>query len=241
MDTSKTPFPATAWTRVLAARGESSGAAQALEDVCRAYLRPAYSFLRALGCEREDALDLTQDFLVKFTQSSSGIAAVDPSKGRLRSYMKEMLRHHFSNHLRDATRIKRGGGAQLLALDELEGWEEPSVGGTPDQADLHYDRAWAFTLLERAMSHLRSGYERRGKTALFHLIKDGLLSAGELQQRAQISASAGVSEAQLRVELHRARRRLVEALQREVAETAAPDAAEEELRYLLTVLAQNGR
>jgi RNA polymerase sigma factor (sigma-70 family) len=241
MDTSKTPFPATAWTRVLAARGDSEGAGQALEDVCRAYLRPAYSFLRALGCEREDALDLTQEFLVKFTQSSSGIAAVDPSKGRLRSYMKEMLRHHFSNHLRDATRIKRGGGAQLLALDELEGWEEPSIGGTPDQADLHYDRAWAFTLLERAMSHLRSSYERRGKTALFHLIKDGLLSAGELQQRAQISASAGVSEAQLRVELHRARRRLVEALQREVAETAAPDAAEEELRYLLTVLAQNGR
>ena len=49
-----------------------------------------------------------------------------------------------------------------------------------------------------------------------------------------------MSEAQLRVELHRARRRLLEALQREVAETSGPDGADEELRYLLTVLAHDG-
>ena len=236
METARSPFPATAWTRVLAARGADACAVQALDDVCRAYWRPAYSFLRALGCQREDALDLTQEFLAKFAQSSSGIAAVDPAKGKLRSYMKEMLRHHFSNHLRDASRQKRGGGAQALPLDELEGWEEPADGAS---AEHHYDKAWAFTLLERAMKNLRGSYARRGKGALFELIKDGLLSAGELQQRAQISASAGVSEAQLRVELHRARRRLVEALQREVAETSGPDGADEELRYLLTVLAQD--
>lgn len=236
MHTERVPFPATAWTRVLAARGVDDGAAQALDEVCRAYWRPAYSFLRALGCQREDALDLTQEFLAKFAQSSSGITAVDPAKGKLRSYMKEMLRHHFSNHLRDASRQKRGGGAQILPLNELEGWEEPSEGTS---ADLHYDQAWAFTLLERAMKFLRCSYEKRGKGALFDLIKDGLLSAGELQHRAKISALTGVNEAQLRVELHRARRRLVEALQREVAETSGPDGADEELRYLLTVLAQD--
>lgn len=234
METARSPFPATAWTRVLAARGNDEDSTRALNDVCRAYWRPAYSFLRALGCQREDALDLTQEFLVKFAQSSSGIAAVDPAKGKLRSYLKEMLRHHFSNHLRDASRQKRGGGMQALPLEELEGWEEPAEGAS---AEHHYDKAWAFTLLERAMKLLRSGYEKRGKGALFDLIKDGLLSAGELQQRAQISASAGVNEAQLRVELHRARRRLIDALQREVAETSGPEGAEEELRYLLTVLA----
>jgi RNA polymerase sigma factor (sigma-70 family) len=227
------PFPATAWTRVLAAQNVDEGGTLALEEVCRAYWRPAYSFLRALGCQREDALDLTQDFLSKFSQAVSGIAAVDPQKGKLRSYMKEMLRHHFYNHVRDSSRQKRGGGQKILPLHELEGWEEPAEGTS---ADHHYDQAWAFTLLERAMKLLRESYEKRGKLALFDLIKEGLLLTGELPQRAQIMATAGVTDAQLRVELHRARKRLVEALQREVTEVAGPDGVDEELRYLLNVL-----
>jgi hypothetical protein len=47
-----------------------------------------------------------------------------------------------------------------------------------------------------------------------------------------------VNEDQIRVEIHRARRRLADALRHEVAATvASADEVEEELRYLLTVLA----
>ena len=61
------PFPQTAWTRVLTAQDvQAPDARMAREEVCRTYWPPVYSYFRALGCQREDALDLTQELLAEF-------------------------------------------------------------------------------------------------------------------------------------------------------------------------------
>jgi hypothetical protein len=55
-------FATTHWSVVLAAQGESPGANEALEKLCRTYWRPLYAFARQQGYKHEEAEDLTQGF-----------------------------------------------------------------------------------------------------------------------------------------------------------------------------------
>jgi TolB-like protein/Tfp pilus assembly protein PilF len=55
-------FTTTHWSVVLEAQGESPAAQEALEDLCRTYWRPVYSFVRREGVRPEEAKDITQGF-----------------------------------------------------------------------------------------------------------------------------------------------------------------------------------
>ena len=80
---SRAPFPATAWTQVLTAQTEAPESREALEDICKAYWPAIYTYLRALGCDREEARDFTQDFLADFI-TKGDFHKVAPDRGRLR-------------------------------------------------------------------------------------------------------------------------------------------------------------
>jgi RNA polymerase sigma-70 factor (ECF subfamily) len=209
----------------------------AREEVCRAYWQPVYSYFRALGSDREDALDLTQELLADFCDGG-GLGRVNPETGSLRSYLKTTARHRLVNLHRDRSAKKRGGGAFQLALSELD---DASIPADPEMADTYYDRRWAWNLFRRAMDQLAEAYTSRGKGALFEALKPGLISQDALKPYAGIGAELGVGEAQIKLEVHRARKRLAEALRREVAGTleaeAEPAVVESELRYLLRALA----
>ncbi len=225
-------FPETMWTRVLKGRGaDPDSTVRALEDLCRQYWPAIYSYVRALGLAKEDAEDASQEFVSHFILGDS-LHNADPARGRLRAYMKQSIRNFLAKRHRDATRLKRGGTDEAVPLDEAA---EPGIDAPPDEA---YDREWAWTVMERAVTTLRDSYAARGKAAMFDFIKPSLASADELQPYAEIGLSAGVSEAQIKLEVHRARRRFADALRREVAATVAAEAdIEAELRYLLTALA----
>ena len=231
-------FQQTAWTRVLTAQdGQAPDARLAREEVCRTYWPPVYSYLRALGCDREDALDLTQELLADFCEGG-GLERVAQEMGSLRSYLKSIARHRVVNLRRDAAAQKRGGGTFHLGLDELD---DSNIPVNPAMADAYYDRRWAWTIFRRAMDRLAASYVSRGKDALFNALKPGLISLDALKPYAEIGAAFGVGEAQIKLEVFRARKRLAETLRQEVAATLSPDCvpadAEAELRYLLKVLA----
>lgn len=231
-------FPQTAWSRVLSARDvQAPDARLAREEVCRAYWSPVYSYFRALGCGREDARDLTQELLADFCDGG-GLEHVTPEIGSLRSYLKTTARNRLTNFRRDTSAIKRGSGALHLPLEELD---DSNVPADPEKADAFYDQRWAWTIFRRAMDQLAENYASRGKGALFDALKGGLISPDALKPYAEIGASFGVGESQIKLEVHRARKRLADTLRREVAATLAPDcdlaAVEAELRYLLRVLA----
>jgi RNA polymerase sigma-70 factor (ECF subfamily) len=228
-------FPETAWTRVLAGRcGDAGATVRALEDLCRQYWPAIYSYVRALGLAKEEAEDAAQDFVAGFMLGDP-LQRADPERGRLRSYLKQSVRHFLANRRRGEGRIKRGGTHEHVAWETAAEREQPAHGAPPDET---YDREWAWTLMERAMASLRAGYASRGREAMFDLIKPALAGAEALQPYALIGLSAGVSESQIKLEVHRARRRLGDALRCEVAATvASATEVEEELRYLLTVLA----
>jgi len=65
------------------------GSTEALEELCRSYWPAIYTYLRALGCDREEALDETQEFLARFI-NGGGLESVAPERGRLRSYLRQV-------------------------------------------------------------------------------------------------------------------------------------------------------
>jgi RNA polymerase sigma factor (sigma-70 family) len=229
-------FPVTSWTCVMSARQpEDSGSKAALEELCRDYWPAIYTYLRALGCDREEALDETQEFLARFI-NGGGLESVSPDRGRLRSYLKQSVRNHLYTLRRDAARQKRGGGVMIVSMDDAEVFDVPSE---PERADHWFDRRWAWSVMRRAMERLESRYVERGRASLFTELKAGLISPDLLKPYAEIGASLGMNESQVKLEVHRARRRLADELRAEVAGTMEPGAnVDEELRYLLTVLSR---
>ena len=156
--TSPAAFPATAWTRVLTAQNPAALEARpAREEVCRIYWPPVYSFFRALGCDREDALDLTQELLADFCDGG-GLERVSPGAGSLRGYLKSTARHRLINWRRDAAAKKRGGGHFTLSLEEVD---DSSVPSDAAMADAYYDRRWAHTIFHRAMETLKEAMKAK--------------------------------------------------------------------------------
>jgi len=214
-----------------AVSGEPEKARAALSEVCLRYWQPVRKFLRLLGAGEQDAEDMTQEFFSKWA-TPENMARLGPEKGRLRSYLKQSLRHFFVNAWRSAARQKRGGGAEMVNLESVG-----DVPAEPDGADALYDREWAAALLAAVFARLRASYDGRGKAVLFDLLLPGLPGGNGLQPLAAVAVSAGVSEPQIKLDLHRLRRRFGEMLREEVASTLTqPDELEDELRHLLHVM-----
>ncbi len=235
-------FPPTAWTVLLAARDPAAPETiAAREELCRAYWRPVVNYLRALGLNIPDAEDGAQEIMSQLL-GRDGLRQFDRARGRLRHYLKSSARHHCYNLRRDAQAQKRGGGAATLPLDEVP---ESAQGFHEAESESVFDREWALTLCGRAMKHLEDSYARRNKSALLSQLKPVLISNDGVQPYAEIGSMFGVSEAQIRIEVHRMRKRLAEFLRAEAAGTLGPEATpqeiEEETRYLVRTLAHESR
>lgn len=226
------------WTVLLAARDPvAPEAVAAREEICRAYWRPVFSYLQSLGLRPDEAEVVTQNLLAHFCQPG-GMADVDRAKGRLRHFLKASARHALWNFRRDAQALKRGGATTELPLDTIADAELPSDSAPSDAV---FDRQWAWTIFDRAMRALEENYALRGKGALLDALKPALISADGVQPCAVIGSQFGVKEPQIRIEIHRLRRRLAEQLRAEVAATLGPASTEaeiaEETRYLVQILA----
>src|SRR5438105_15710590 len=111
-------FVTTHWSVVLAAQAKSPAADEALEELCRTYWPPIYSFVRREGRTVEDAQDLTQGFFALLLERRD-FDAVRREKGRLRSYLLVSLKHFLTNERNRAVAIKRGEGQGLIPLEDL--------------------------------------------------------------------------------------------------------------------------
>lgn len=235
-------FPPTAWTLLLAATDPAAPETQAArEELCRAYWQPVARYLSALGLSPQDAEDGAQEMMATLF-GKDGLHVIDRQRGRLRHYLKSCARHYMLNLRRDAAAEKRGGGAPVLALDEVTAEDQAAREATSDSV---FDKAWAHALCDRAMRALEDSYARRGKADLLAALKPALVSDEGVQRYAEIGSLFRVTEAQIRIEVHRMRRRLGELLRAEVAATLTANASSaeiaEETRYLVRTLAYESR
>jgi RNA polymerase sigma-70 factor (ECF subfamily) len=231
-------FATTRWTRVLAARGNSTLAGDALAALCEAYYAPVHAFLRATLRDEERARDLTQEFFARVLRGGAFDHAA-PARGRFRSFLLGAVKHFLADMRDREHAVKRGGGAELIpivpATDTSPGFE-PSV---PDQTsnDSLFDREWAITLLDRALGTIEREWNDAEKSDQFVLLKPWLTGAGTTPA-AEVAARVGLNENALSVAIHRLRKRFREIVKVEIAQTVTgADEQRAELQHLIATLA----
>ena len=103
-------------------------------------------------------------------------------------------------------------------------------------AERIFERRWAMTLLDRALSRLRDESTTAGKADTFDSLKDFVAGESDLSC-GEVAARMGLTESAVKSLLHRLRQRYCELVREEIAHTVA-DAAEidEEIRYLIMVM-----
>jgi RNA polymerase sigma-70 factor (ECF subfamily) len=230
-------FATTHWSVVLEARGELPAAQEALENLCRTYWRPIYSFARREGAKPEEAKDITQGFFALIL-ARKDFNSVRQEKGRLRSFLLTSLKHFMANERRDAAALKRGGGRTLIPLDGIESYEVSDVDRSDMLGpDLLYDRRWAFTVLDRVFARLREESLRCLNPSLLQRLNTLLSDEPERPSQAEIARAFGMTKNAVKQAFHRLRQRYRQLLREEVAHTVAtPAEIEDELRHLIAAL-----
>ena len=219
-------FTPTRWSLISAVRSSDPVHSRAaLESLCRSYWYPLYAYVRRSGHSREDAADLTQGFFALLVEKNLFLRA-DPERGRLRNFLLTSFQRFLRDDWRAQHRQKRGGGVQVLSIDEAtaEGLyaREPSHVETPEKL---YHRRWALTLLERTVLGLRDDYDEQGKGELFAALKPALTEEPDAASSAALAARLNMTDGAVRVAMHRLRARYRARLLEEVA--ASMDAQSE--------------
>jgi len=223
---------------VLQAGGaRSAGSSAALEQLCRTYWYPLYSFARRSGLPPHDAEDLTQSFFA-FLLERDAIARADRERGRFRTFLLAAFKNFHANERAHRTASKRGGGSTFLSFDELQAehcyQQEPSANLSPERL---YDQKWAASLLDQVIQTLRREYSALGKGALFDVLRGVVWGGPQETAYALLARQAGLSEGAFKVAVHRLRSRFRECLRQEIAQTVgSPAEVDDELRHLLAVV-----
>lgn len=232
-------FATTHWSVVLAAgQKDSPQAAEALDKLCRTYWYPLYAYVRRRGYGPADAQDFTQEFFAHLLRKNYP-AQADQAIGKFRSFLLLRLNHFLADKYDRAHTQKRGGGQIFLALDEETGEERYRL-EVPDDLSPEkvFERRWAQTILEQALSHLREEFEADGKAETYEVLKAFEPGEQGAPSYAQAAARLAVSESAIKSMIHRMRRRHRELVREEIAQTVSTVAeVDEELRHLMAVLA----
>ena len=236
---SRSVFVTTRWSVVLTAgRSDTTQAQQALEQLCRVYWYPLYAYVRRRGQSPPDAQDSTQEFFSRLL-AGHWVGAADRAKGRFRTFLLTALTRFLANEWDRAHAQKRGGAAVSVPLDtamaESRYCADTVNTLTPDRL---YDRQWALTLLDRALTRLEAEHQRLGKAAEFAVLSPALTAERGDIPYGTMATQLSLNEAATRMAVHRLRKRFREVFREEIAQTVAqPDEVEEEIRHLFAALA----
>src|SRR5947208_11681833 len=174
-------FQSTHWTLVLRARQSdpTETARKALSDFCEAYWPPLYAFLRLRGHASPEAQDLVQGFFAHLLEQNT-LSRADQEKGRLRTFLLGSLQNFLFNEYDRAHALKRGGGKQILSIDEHLPEAEAAMMDTTHLSDSRsYDLAWASNIVKRAWQHLEREFEVEGKKEWLEVLRPFVAGGGK--------------------------------------------------------------
>ncbi|HMF46477.1 MAG TPA: sigma factor [Candidatus Udaeobacter sp.] len=233
-------FQTTHWTVVFrAGEPDSEASAQrALSGFCEAYWPPLYSFLRHRGHSSADAQDLVQGFFAQLLEQNT-LSRADRQKGRLRTFLLGSLENFLYNEYDRARALKRGGGRQVLSIEEHLPEAEAAMLATVHLSDAGcYDLVWASNIVSRAWKNLQNEFEAEGRAEWLEELRP-FVAGGSAKPPSQEEAAARleVPIATLRTWLSRLRQRFRESLRVEVGSTVSdPADIDGELRHLYQIL-----
>jgi DNA-directed RNA polymerase specialized sigma24 family protein len=233
-------FASTHWSVVLlTAQSQSPEAAQvAMASFCQAYWPPLYTFLRRRGRSPSDAQDLVQAFFVHLLEQNT-LARASRDKGRLRTFLLGSLQHFLAHEHAYQQAFKRGGGRQIVSMDDhLIEAEAAMLDAKPGDATHEYDRQWAANLLSGVWDKLYEAMVAEGRKPLIDALKPFVVGGPAAPpDQAQEAARLQMPISSFRNALRRLRLRYHEELRAAVAATVSnPAEIEEELSYLFHLL-----
>jgi len=238
-DASAASFETTRWSVVLAAggRGGSAQSKQAFAQLCERYWPPLYAYARRRGYPADAAQDLTQAFFVRLLEKNS-LTAANRERGRFRCFLLASMKHFLANEWDRGQAQKRGGDVQFISFDaaviEQHYGGEASTDLSPERL---FDRRWAVTLLQLVLDELRGQLVAEGKEEFFEKVKGFLVGEDSESSYRQLGAELGMSEAALKMAIHRLRRRYGTLIREHIAQTvSSPEEIADELKHLLAAV-----
>jgi RNA polymerase sigma-70 factor (ECF subfamily) len=209
----------TLWTLVRQAHaGPAGGAADAQRELMQRYCGAAYRYLLGAVRDEEVALELFQEFALRFVRGDFRRAAAD--RGRFRDYVKAALRHLVTDHHRQRQ-------ARPVPLP-------PDLPAPTSDDEDDFLPSWREELVGRTWEALAAAHPALHAVLLAHAQAPDA-PAAELAAALAAGQGRPVTAGNVRVMLHRARARFAELLTAEVARTlGSPTEAElsDELRAL---------
>jgi RNA polymerase sigma factor (sigma-70 family) len=221
-----------------AGRQDTPRSREALAHLCQTYWHPVYVYVRRRGYSAQDAEDLTQGFFARLLELDS-LGKLSREGGRFRSFLLSSVNHYLADVWDKSRAAKRGLNLTVpldTALAEAGYAQEPADMTTPE---VLFERRWAMSLLDSVAHRLSEEFKAEGKAALFDRLSFSLTAERSAVPYAALAQRLGMSEPALRVAVHRLRQRYRRLLREEIADTvASPAEVEDELRYLMRVLAR---
>ena len=211
-------FPSTTWGR--ARQALDMGDPQVMESLCRRYWKPIYRYLRIRWSKsNDDAKDLVQAFFLWLFERGA-LARYDAGRASFRTYL-QLLLNSFVGHQQEALQaLKRGGGKSILSLDN-QAYLQEQLSTREKDDDRLFDRLWVAESYRIAIDRVRKDFDRQGKAVQFQAYAQYELAAEESRPTyAEIAASLGVKESDVRNSLFAVRAAVREALRAELADLA---------------------
>jgi hypothetical protein len=148
--------------------------------------------------------------------------------------------HFLTNEYHKQTAQKRGGGRTIVSIDvrDAEGrlLKDPAHGHTPERA---FERSWAMALLERVFQLLRGEYETTGKADAFAKLYVFLPKGEKSQSYREVGYDLRMTEAAVKVAVHRMRQRFGAILREEILQTVErPEDIDEEIARLFEAVSK---
>lgn len=232
-------FPATMWSMIQAARLEEE-VLTGLERLARAYWRPLYVFARQRGAAHEAASDEVQGFF-EHLLSSDMLKNVQRGEVRFRSFLLRCFTNWLHNQHHRNQAAKRGGGAVMMPLNEMDSRiEEPALieEQSPDKA---FDHGWARALVDHAMKRLEEELEQRERSEFLQELRQRTFaSAAQGPDWEEMASRHGMSHGAVRKAATDLRRRFGILLRTEVRNIVSKDEeVDDELRYLVSLLSMS--
>lgn len=191
-------------------RSDESGARrEAFGDLVEGYWRPLYKYLRVQWrMPDDDAQDLTQAFFSEAFQKQ-WLDRFEPDKARFRTFVRVCADRFVMNARQAASRIKRGGGAEVLSLDFPDAAAEilrHRLTAMPD-AEQFFRQEFVRTLFGRAVADVRAEYVAAGREVALALFERYDIDPAADVSYAGLAREFGLTQAQVTNSLAQVRRR----------------------------------
>jgi DNA-directed RNA polymerase specialized sigma24 family protein len=219
-DKGRALFPSTRWTLVLAARLDPGLRREAIRAVVEPRWRALYVLGRLRGLSPEDAEDAVQGFFVRLVEGDGAavLERLDPERGSLRAYLKRAFANHLENAREHDRAQKRGGGLRHTQVEELEA----TLASPMASPDSLFERTWAATIFDAALSALEAEYCSGARSGPFEILKS-LFALGETASYAELAARHGMTVPQLKAFVHRGKARYRALVREKTAETLSEE------------------